>query len=126
VPLGEDTFIKEVSMKRLLLSAALVSAFAFATAAMAQDRPSSDKPSDSQKSMQSASIHGTITSVDNSGKSFTVKDDSTGKETTVYWDSSTKLSGDLKVGSTVMVQSSQSSGKTMATSIEVKSAQKPY
>jgi len=114
-------------MKRILLSAALVSAFAFATTAMAQ---SSDKPSDSQnssKSMQSASsLHGTITSVDNSGKSFTVKDESTGKETTVYWDSSTKLSGDLKVGSMVTVQSSQSSGKTMATSIEVKNAQKPY
>jgi hypothetical protein len=88
-----------------------------------------DKPSDSQnsKSMQSASsIHGTITSVDNSGKSFMVKDESTGKETTVYWDSSTKLTGDLKVGSMVTVQSSQSSGRTMATSIEVKSAQKPY
>ena len=114
-------------MKRLLLSAALVSAFAFATAAMAQDRSSSDKPGDSQsKSMQSASsIHGTITSVDNSGKSFTVKDDS-GKETTVFWDSSTKVSGDLKVGSMVTVQSSQSSGKTMASSVEVKSAQKPY
>jgi hypothetical protein len=116
-------------MKRLLLSAALVSAFAFATAAMAQDKPSSDRPSDSQgssKSMQSASsIHGTITSVDNSGKSFTVKDDS-GKETTVYWDNTTKLSGDLKVGSMVTVQSSQSSGKTMASSIEVKNAQKPY
>ncbi len=117
-------------MKRLLLSAALVSAFAFATAAMAQDKPSSDRPSDSQnssKSMQSASsIHGTITSVDNSGKSFTVKDEATGKETTVYWDTSTKLSGDLKVGSMVTVQSSQSSGKTMATSLEVKNAQKPY
>jgi hypothetical protein len=116
-------------MKRVLLSAALVSAFAFATAAVAQDKPSSDRPSDSQgqsKSMQSASsIHGTITSVDNSGKSFTVKDDS-GKETTVYWDSTTKLSGDLKVGSMVTVQSSQSSGKTMASSIEVKNAQKPY
>ncbi|HYX19703.1 MAG TPA: DUF5666 domain-containing protein, partial [Thermoanaerobaculia bacterium] len=64
-------------------------------------------------------------SVDNSGKSFTVKDDS-GKETTVFWDSSTKVSGDLKVGSMVTVQSSQSSGKTMASSVEVKSAQKPY
>jgi len=118
-------------MKRLLLSAAFVSAFAFAAAAMAQDHPSSDKPSDSQnsKSMQNQSaspMRGTITSVDNSGKSFTMKDDTTGKETTVYWDSSTKLSGDLKVGSMVTVQSSQSSGKTMATSIEVKNAQKPY
>jgi hypothetical protein len=44
----------------------------------------------------------------------------------VFWDSSTKVSGDLKVGSMVTVQSSQSSGKTMASSVEVKSAQKPY
>lgn len=114
-------------MKRVLLSAAFVSAFAFAAAAMAQ---SSDRPSDSQssKSMQQStpSIHGTIMTVDNSGKSFTVKDESTGKETTVFWDSSTKVSGDLKVGSMVTVQSSQSSGRTMATSIEVKNAQKPY
>jgi Cu/Ag efflux protein CusF len=111
-------------MKRALLSVALVSAFALATVAMAQDHPNDSQNS---KSMQSASsIRGTVTSVDNSGKSFTVKDDSTGKETTVYWDSSTKLSGDLKVGAMVNVQSSQSSGKTMATSVEVKSAQKPY
>ncbi len=111
-------------MKRLLLTAAIVSAFAFASAAIAQDKPSD---SQSSKSMQSATpIRGTITSVDNSGKSFMVKDESTGKETTVYWDSSTKLTGDLKVGSMVTVQSSQSSGRTMATSIEVKNAQKPY
>jgi len=114
-------------MKRIFLSLAMVSAFALATAAMAQ---SSDRPSDSQSSQKSSaspsSLHGTITSVDQSAKSFTVKDDATGKETTVYWDSSTKLSGDLKVGSMVMVQSSDSSGRKMATSVEVKSAQKPY
>ena len=115
-------------MKRVLLSLAMVSAFALATAAMAQDKPSSDRPSDSQSSQKAspASIHGTITSVDQSAKSFTVKDEATGKETTVYWDSSTKLSGDLKVGSMVMVQSTDSSGRKLATSVEVKSAQKPY
>lgn len=117
-------------MKRVLLSVAVVSAFVLASAAVAQDRPASDRPSDVQSSQKSApspaSIHGTITAVDSSAKSFTVKDDATGKETTVYWDSSTKLSGDLKVGAMVSVQSNESSGKTMATSVEVKSAKKPY
>jgi hypothetical protein len=110
-------------MKRILLSIALVSAFALATAAVAQDKPSSDS---SQKSAQSGSLHGTITSVDNTNKSFVVKDDATGKETTVYWDTTTKLSGDLKVGSMVTVQSNQSSGRMTATSVEVQSAKKPY
>ena len=109
-------------MKRILMSVAIASALALSTAALAQD-----KPSDPPKSSQSpASIHGTVTSVDNSAKSFTVKDDATGKETTVYWDSSTKLSGDLKVGSMVSVMSNESSGRQMATSVEVKSAKKPY
>ena len=109
-------------MKRVLLAAAIASGLALATAAVAQD-----KPSDSPKSSQMpASMHGTVTSVDNSAKSFTLKDDSTGKETTVFWDSSTKLSGDLKVGSMVNVQSNDSSGRKMATSVEVTSAKKPY
>ena len=115
-------------MKRVLLSAALVSAFAFATAAMAQDKPSSDRPSDTQKSAPApASIHGTVTSVDNSSKSLVVKDDATGKETTVYWDASTKLSGDLKPGAMVTIQqNTDSSGKAMATAINVQAGKKPY
>ena len=113
-------------MKRVLLSIAFASAFVLAGVAMAQDG-SSNKSNDPQKSSPSpASIHGTITSVDNTAKSFTVKDDATGKETTVYWDSTTKLSGDLKTGAMVTVQSNASSGRTMATSVEVQSAKKPY
>ncbi len=112
-------------MRRALLSVALVSAFALATTALAQD--SSSTSSDPQKSSRSSmSLHGTITSVDNTNRSFVVKDDATGKETTVFWDSTTKLNGDLKVGSMATVQSSQSSGRTTATSVEVQSAKKPY
>jgi Domain of unknown function (DUF5666) len=123
-------------MKRVLLSAAIVAGLALSTAAIAQDSPQ-QKPSDSQqkpsdmKPMQSqqaapSSIRGTITSVDNTAKSFVVKDDSTGKEVTVYWDSSTKVNGDLKVGSQVSLQTTDQSGRTMATSIDAKAAKKPY
>lgn len=113
-------------MRRVLLSAALVSAFALATTAVAQDS-SSSRPNDSQKSSQaSTSLRGTITSVDNTAKSFVVKDEATGKETTVFWDSTTKVNGEMKVGSMVSVQSSQASGRTTATSVDVQSAKKPY
>ena len=116
-------------MKRVLLSAAIAAGLALSTAAIAQDssqqKPSDMKPMQSQQAAPS-SIHGTITSVDNSGKSFVVKDDSTGKEVTVYWDSSTKVNGDLKVGSQVSLQTTDQSGRTMATSIDAKAAKKPY
>jgi hypothetical protein len=120
-------------MKRLIMSAAIASAFAVAAAGVAQDKPQDpnqnpNSPSTRQGSQSQAatSIHGSVVSVDQSGKSFVIKDDSTGKETTVYWDSSTKMNGDLKAGSMVSIQTTDSSGKTMATSIDAKGAKKPY
>jgi hypothetical protein len=114
-------------MKKVFLSVAIAAALAISAAAVAQDRPQSPS-SDTQKSQSQspASLHGTVTSVDNASKSFVVKDDATGKETTVYWDGSTKMNGELKVGSMVAIQSSDSSGKTLATTIDIKSAKKPY
>ena len=119
-------------MKRIILSAAIAAALA-ATTAIAQDKPQDPNaplaPEARQSSSQSTApttVHGTVSSVDQSGKSFVVKDDATGKETTVYWDSSTKMSGDLKPGSTVSVQTTDSGGKMMATSIDAKGAKKPY
>src|SRR5262245_53892629 len=121
-------------MKRLILSAAIASALAVAGTAMAQDKPTDPadpaKPEARQSSSQAqapaTSIKGTVVSVDQSGKSVVVKDDATGKETTVYWDSSTKVSGDLKVGSMVSIQTTDQGGKMMATSIDAKGAKKPY
>jgi hypothetical protein len=117
-------------MKRLILSAAIASAFVVAAAALAQDKPMDPAQPEARQSTsqqaQATSIKGTVVSVDQSGKSFVVKDDATGKETTVYWDSSTKMSGDLKAGSMVTIQTTDSGGKTMATSIDAKGAKKPY
>jgi len=119
-------------MKRVLLSAAIAAGLALSTAAIAQDssqqKPNEMKPVQSQSQQAAPStIRGTISSVDNSGKSFVVKDDSTGKEVTVYWDSSTKVNGDLKVGNQVSLQTTDQGGRMMATSIDAKaSAKKPY
>lgn len=117
-------------MKRLILSAAIAAALA-ATTAIAQEKPQdpSSAPEARQSSQQSqaaTSMKGSVVSVDQSGKSFVLKDDSTGKEVTVYWDSSTKVNGDLKPGSMVSIQTTDSGGKTMATSIDAKGAKKPY
>jgi hypothetical protein len=104
---------------------------AVAGTAIAQDKPMDPaqpeaRQSTSQSQAQATSIKGTVVSVDQSGKSFVIKDDATGKETTVYWDSSTKMSGDLKAGSMVSIQTTDQGGKTMATSIDAKGAKKPY
>jgi hypothetical protein len=77
----------------------------------------------SQGSMKS--IQGTISSVDNSAKSFIVKD-SSGKEVTVFWTDATRLSGELTEGASVMLQTTQQDGKTVATSIQVSSSKKTY
>jgi hypothetical protein len=97
----------------LVLSAAAIAAPA---ARSTQDNPSSS----SMKSMR-----GTISSVDNGAKSFVVKD-ANGKEATVFWNDATRLSGELATGATVVVQTSMQDGKTVATSIQVSGAKKPY
>jgi opacity protein-like surface antigen len=116
-------------MKRVLLSAAIAAGLAVSAAAIAQDspqKPDAMKPVQSQQAAPS-SIRGTITSVDNTAKSFVVKDDTSGKDVTVYWDSSTKVNGDVKVGNAVTLQTTDQSGRTMATSIDAKAAaKKPY
>ena len=118
-------------MKILILSAAIAAALA-ATTAIAQEKPQdpSQQPEAVQSSSQSqapaSTIRGTVASVDQSGKSFVVKDEASGKEVTVFWDSSTKVNGDLKPGSMVSLQTTDQGGKMMATSIDIKSAKKPY
>jgi hypothetical protein len=112
-------------MKRIILSAAIAASLAAAPMALlAQDQ---DGPQSSKNTQQTAmAMHGTVTSVDNNAKSFVLKDDVSGKEVTVYWDSSTKVNGDLKAGSMVSLQTTDQGGRTVATSIDAKASKKPY
>ena len=116
-------------MKRIILSAAIAAALA-ATTAIAQEKPTDPAQPEARQSTsqqaQAMTIKGTVASIDQSGKSFVVKDEASGKEVTVFWDSSTKVSGDLKPGSMVSIQTTDQGGKVMATSIDAKGAKKPY
>lgn len=115
-------------MKRVILSAAIAAALA-ATTAIAQEKPQDPTAPEARQSTSqqapAATMKGTVSSVDQSGKSFVIKDEA-GKETTVYWDASTKVNGDLKPGSMVSIQTTDQGGKVMATSIDAKGAKKPY
>jgi YD repeat-containing protein len=79
---------------------------------------------DNDKNMQPTTLQGTITKVSAADKTLTVKDTS-GQETTVFWDESTRISGDLKEGSTVSLTCADKDGKKLASSISVR-APKSY
>ena len=79
----------------LALTAVLV--LAASAIALPQD---ASKSQDNPSASSSKSLRGTVSSVDNSAKSFVVKDAS-GTETTVFWNDSTRLSGELAPGATV-------------------------
>lgn len=116
-------------MKRVILSAAIASALAVAASAVPQEKPMDPSQPEARQSTsqaQATTIKGSVVSVDQSGKSFVVKDEASAKEVTVYWDSATKVNGDLKPGSMVALQTTDQGGKMMATSIDIKSAKKPY
>lgn len=68
--------------------------------------------------MGGKSVEGTITKVDNAGKSIVVKT-ADGTETTVYWNDTTKVQGSLKEGETVHVKTSEKDGKVWATYVHV-------
>ena len=62
---------------------------------------------------------GTITKMDSAGKMMTVKD-AAGKETTVYWNDSTKVAGDeMKEGALVHWTGAEKDGKMWATWVHV-------
>ena len=64
-------------------------------------------------------MSGTITKLDQAGKSMVVKN-AEGKEMTIYWNDQTKLSGDpLKEGAKVHFKSSEKDGKAWAQSVWV-------
>lgn len=110
--------MKKVSV--LALTALLV--LAATGIALPQD---ASKSQDNPSASSSKALRGTISSVDNSAKSFVVKDEK-GTETTVFWNDSTRLSGELAPGAAVVIQSSMQDGKTVATAIQVSGAKKPY
>ena len=68
--------------------------------------------------MEGKSIAGTISKVDMAGKSMVVKT-ADGKETTIYWNDTTKLQGTPKEGEMVHVKASEKDGKAWATSVHV-------
>jgi hypothetical protein len=69
-------------------------------------------------------VSGTISNLDTTGKSLVVKQ-SSGEEVTVYWNDGTTVSGDLREGQQVRVETKEQGGKTWAMSIQVQ-AKKPY
>ena len=110
-------------MKRTLVSSL---ALAFALSAATALAQSAQDPSKSQPSQtMSKSLIGTVSSVDQTAKSFVVKD-SNGKEVTVFWNDSTRMSGDLKDGASVSLQTSEQGGRVVATSVNVQASKKPY
>ena len=117
-------------MKKMILSAVIASAVAAAAVAIPQDKPRDPQEpqgvQSSQAPAKASAMRGSITSVDNTAKSFVMKDEASGKEVTVYWTGSTKLNGDLKVGSMVSIETTDQGGRTVATSIDASAAKKPY
>ena len=106
--------------------------FALSVAALAQSQSNSSQSNPNQTNQssppqssqdkpqeQGKAVTGTITSIDNTAKMMVVRDDS-GQTVTVYWNDATRVSGDLKEGATVSVLTSDQGGKTMATTIQVR------
>jgi hypothetical protein len=102
-------------MKRALtLSLALL--FCTGAVLLADDTMKKDDTMKSGSAMQPAKMmtaKGTITKMDKGGKTMTVKN-AKGKEMTMYWDDSTKVTGDMKEGSMATVHYMMSGGKMMA------------
>lgn len=68
--------------------------------------------------MDGKAISGTISKVDMAGKSMVVKT-ADGKETTIYWNDTTKVQGTPKEGEMVHVKAAEKDGKAWASSVHV-------
>jgi hypothetical protein len=68
--------------------------------------------------MEGKAVEGTISKVDMAGKSFVVKT-ADGKETTFYWNDTTKLQGTLKEGEMVHIKAAEKDGKMTASWVHV-------
>jgi hypothetical protein len=83
---------------------------------LADDTMKKDDTMKSGNAMQPAKMmtaKGTITKMDKDGKMMTVKN-AKGKEMTMYWDDSTRMTGDVKEGSMATVHYMMSGGRMMA------------
>ena len=99
-------------MKKRILALSVVAALC-AIVTLAGDEKMGDK-----KPMGKMN-EGTITKMDMAGKMMMVKD-ATGKETAVYWNDTTKVSGDeMKEGSMVPWAGMEKDGKMWATWVHV-------
>ncbi len=106
-------------MKRvatLALSALLCSS----VVALAQDSMKHDsmKKGDSMKSGRMMTCRGTVTKMDQSARTMTMKD-SKGKESTCYWDDSTKVTGEMKEGAMATVKCEMHGDKMMAKEVRM-------
>ena len=99
------------SLLKLLLCTGLLTGAAL----LADDTMKKDDTmkSDSMKSAKMMTAKGTITKMDKDGKMMMMKN-AKGKEMTMYWDDSTKVTGDMKEGSMATVHYMMSGGKMMA------------
>jgi len=106
-------------MKRALI---LSLAFLLCTGAalLADDTMKKDDTmkSDSMKSAKMMTAKGTITKMDKDGKMMTMKN-AKGKEMTMYWDDSTKVTGDMAEGSMATVHYMMHDGKMMAHDVKM-------
>jgi Cu/Ag efflux protein CusF len=106
--------------KIFVFSAAALLGLAVLSVPAAAQQSSDQGQTGSKMQSSGNSIRGTISRVDPDTKMVVIRDES-GSSTTVYWDASTRVSGgsasDLKEGQTVTINTTQSQGKTMATSI---------
>lgn len=106
-------------MKRiagLALSALLCSS----VVVLAQDSMKHDsmKKDSSMSSSKMAACKGTITKMDKDAKMMTMKE-SNGKESTCYWNDSTKMTGEMKEGAKATVKCEMQGDKMMAKEIHV-------
>jgi hypothetical protein len=128
-------------MKRIVTPILAVIFALFATVTVAQqDNSKPNQPDDKNQSTSSAgTLEGTVSQIDQSGKSFVLRDTS-GKEVTIYWDQTTRLMGPeanqgstsdrsgqtgssmagLKVGDEVTVNASTQGDKQVASSVQVR------
>ena len=111
-------------MKRIL-SLAIALALCTGAALFADDAMKKDDAmkSGSMKSEKMMTARGTITKMDKDGKMMTMKN-AKGKEMTMYWDDSTKVTGDMAEGAMATVHYQMHDGKMMAHSVMMKGAMK--
>ncbi len=99
-------------MKKKILALSVVAALCAVVTLAGDEKMGGNKPMGKMN-------EGTITKVDTAGKMMTVKD-SVGKETTVYWNDATKVSGDeMKEGAIVHWAGTEKDGKMWATKVHV-------